>query len=257
MTTFVLPTDHPSANPDTFVSEYNFFDQNTSDHKTLAGEYAVVWYNQADGNTTVPWGSPFRMHPWWSGSVAEAVFALGTERNADKMLGASYAPTLQNMNDWQWSPNMITFNADPAQTTLSTSWHVVRLLSTNLITDTLPVSMDVDLGPLYHVAGKNVDDGTFIFKTAVYNSTGEYPVEVRFEGVGKGAMANLTVLTGADAYASNSVGGEEVVNTTSVVVTAGADGAFVYSLPDLSVAVLRTFPVTNASTVTHVSRGTR
>lgn len=236
-----------SATPDNFVSQFNFFDQNTSDHKTLIGEYATVWYNEADGNSSVPWGSPFRMHPWWGGSVAEAVFTLGSERNADKIIGASYAPTLQNMNNWQWSPNMITFTADPAQTVLSTSWHVIHLLSNAMITTTLPVTMDAKFGPLYHVAGKNEDDGTFIFKTAVYNSTGDYPMSVKFDGVAPCTSANLTVLTATDPYASNSVGGPEVVNTTSYILIAGEDGAFTYDLPDLSVAVLRTSPLTDST----------
>jgi len=32
----------------------------------------------------------FSLYPWWIGSVAEAVFLLGAERNADKILGTTY-----------------------------------------------------------------------------------------------------------------------------------------------------------------------
>lgn len=35
--------------------------------------------------------SPF---PFWIGSVAEAVFTIGSERNADKIIGASYVRLL-------------------------------------------------------------------------------------------------------------------------------------------------------------------
>lgn len=32
----------------------------------------------------------FPVHPWWIGSVAEAVFLLGAERNSEKIIGAAY-----------------------------------------------------------------------------------------------------------------------------------------------------------------------
>lgn len=32
----------------------------------------------------------FSLYPWWIGSVAEAVFLLGAERNADKIIGTTY-----------------------------------------------------------------------------------------------------------------------------------------------------------------------
>lgn len=41
------------------------------------------------------------------------------------------APTLQNMNDWQWSPTLISFDADPAHTTRSTSHHIIKVLILN------------------------------------------------------------------------------------------------------------------------------
>jgi hypothetical protein len=32
----------------------------------------------------------FTLYPFWLGSVAEAVFLLGAERNADKIIGTTY-----------------------------------------------------------------------------------------------------------------------------------------------------------------------
>ena len=53
------------------------------------GEYAVVFWNNANG---VPWGNPFPSFPWWIGSVAEAIFLLGAERNSgeNKVVGVTY-----------------------------------------------------------------------------------------------------------------------------------------------------------------------
>jgi alpha-N-arabinofuranosidase len=82
----------------------------------------------------------FSQYPWWIGTVAEAVFLIGAERNADKVIGSTYvsyfricftrweltmeqAPFMMNLDNYQWSPTMLSFNADPDQTARSTSWH--------------------------------------------------------------------------------------------------------------------------------------
>ena len=53
------------------------------------GEYAAVQPNIPSGGG-VNWNLPKWMFPMWIGTVAEAVFLIGTERNADKMIGAAY-----------------------------------------------------------------------------------------------------------------------------------------------------------------------
>ena len=32
-----------------------------------------------------------------------------------------------NLNNWEWSPTLISFNADSSQTALSTSWHLYNV----------------------------------------------------------------------------------------------------------------------------------
>ena len=56
---------------------------------TFPGEYAAVQPNIPSGGG-VNWNLPKWMFPMWIGTVAEAVFLIGTERNADKMIGAAY-----------------------------------------------------------------------------------------------------------------------------------------------------------------------
>ena len=56
---------------------------------TFPGEYAAVQPNIPSGGG-VDWSLPKWMFPMWIGTVAEAVFLIGTERNADKMIGAAY-----------------------------------------------------------------------------------------------------------------------------------------------------------------------
>lgn len=52
------------------------------------GEIAATEYNNGVG---IDWSDRnFSLYPWWSGSVSEAVFLLGAERNADKVIGTTY-----------------------------------------------------------------------------------------------------------------------------------------------------------------------
>lgn len=56
------------------------------------GEIAATEYNNGVG---IDWGNThFSLYPWWIGSVAEAVFLLGAERNADKIIGTTYVRLL-------------------------------------------------------------------------------------------------------------------------------------------------------------------
>ena len=118
----------------------------------------------------------------------------------------------------------------------------MKLLGNHIITHNLPTTSDTDIGPLYWVAGRSDKTGGHIFKASVYNSTADVPVSVTFEGVKAGTKAQLTVLTGpTDPYGYNDPWTREnVVKTSKQAVTAGANGAFSFKLPPLSVAVLDT-----------------
>lgn len=114
---------------------------------------------------------------------------------------------------------------------------------------TLPAT--ADFKPLYYVAGKNEEKGTLIWKGAVYNTTAgtgkgdAVPVSLPFEGVLARTKATLRVLQGnGDPYAyNNPFTGENIVQSTTTTLEASSDGAFVFSLPELSIAVLETDPL--------------
>ncbi|KAI9935036.1 hypothetical protein ASPWEDRAFT_44615 [Aspergillus wentii DTO 134E9] len=230
---------HLYDEPDNFVTKFNFFDQYTDEHPILLGEIAATQFN--DGGE-INWDDKnFSLYPWWIGTISEAVFLMGAERNADKILGTTYAPFLMNLDSYQWSPTLIAFNADPSQTAKSTSWYLYELLATSHITNTLPTNSSTGFGPLYYVAGLDNSTNSHVFKAAVYNSTAPVPVSLTFSGVDAGTLAELTVLTAGSPFAMNEVGGESNVVVRNVsTVTAGTEGVFEFELPDLSVAILKT-----------------
>lgn len=220
------------STPDTFVSQFGSFDHNTS--KTLIGEYAVVAYNGAEDD---PYGPLRLLFPSWIGAVGEAVFEIGTERASLNVFGDAYAPILQNLNNFQWTPDLIPFTADPTQTVKSTNYHQNSLFSNTRMTTNHNASTTSNFGPAYWVAGENIHTKTHILKAAVYNSTAEVPFTVAFEGLEAGATGSLTVLTAPSPESSSHIGSDMVI-TTHVAVTAGSNG-FVFTLPDLSVTLLK------------------
>ncbi|KAL0943281.1 alpha-N-arabinofuranosidase A [Colletotrichum truncatum] len=223
---------HDYGNPDGAVRNFTLFDNYTLDHKILVGEYGVA----RDNGNEVLW-SNHRLRPWWIASVAEAIFYIGTERNPDKVYGAAFAPLLQNINEFQWRPNMISFNANTSATVRSTSFHVMSLFSQHRLTKVLDVKNSENYGPGYWVAGVNEDANTYVWKGAVYNSTDDQAFNVVFPDANKGSKASLTVLTAPDAFSQNFFDGPDVVQKELLELEAGRNG-FEFTLPQWSVAVL-------------------
>lgn len=218
---------HIYSIPSDLVDKFSYFD-NTS-NKTLIGEYSAWEFT----NMT---RAPF---PYWRGTVAEAIFMLGAERNADRILGTTYAPILQNLNDVQWIPDLVSFTADPAETIYSTSLQMLSLLSGTRIKTTRGVTLEGDgkLGPGYWVGGVDAA-GKGVMKMAVFDSKQPVPFSVKFAGAKAGATAKLTVLTGKGAQSMVDSVGNNVVTTTTRTVRAGGAGRFKFMMEELSVGVL-------------------
>ncbi|PNS19784.1 hypothetical protein CAC42_7751 [Sphaceloma murrayae] len=232
---------HPYREPDELVIEFDRFD---NDIGHIVGEVAATHVN---GAKEPRWEGPLYKYPWWIGAVGEAVSLIGYERNSDRIPGTFYAPVLKNENRFQWPITLIQYTADSKMTTRAVTWYCWSLFAHHPITHTLPTTSEDSYGPLYWGAGKDENrGGALVWKGALYNTTdgGEVPVTVQFEGVQAGSKANLTVLTNSvgDPYRYNDpFTGVNIVNTTTTEVTAGESGAFEFSLPQLSVAVLDTF----------------
>lgn len=82
--------------------------------------------------------------------MAEGVYPLGAERNPNVVKMTAYAPSFTNINNQQWTPNLVTFDANPDETVLSASWYLQRLFSSYRGTETLPiVTEEGDFNPLW------------------------------------------------------------------------------------------------------------
>ena len=99
---------HEYARPNIYATQFGLWDNANRSHPILLGEYATIQPNKADTSEPVDWSGdePRLQYPIWVGAVGEAIYTLGAERNSDVVIGASYAPGFQNLNDFQWAVSL-------------------------------------------------------------------------------------------------------------------------------------------------------
>ncbi|KAG2041110.1 glycoside hydrolase family 51 protein [Suillus americanus] len=194
------------------------------------GEYAVVSTNASD-----IFGTPANGHlvyPNMQGSSGEAAFMTGLERNSDIVFAASYAPLLMNIANYQWSPNLIAFDASNVYP--STSFYTQQLFSLNRGTEYLPSTLPQN-GTLHWSVTRDAPTNTIIIKIANAGTTAEeLSFELPFNGVH--GTGTATVLSGS-ATASNAPEAPNAVKPVTSQIKTGK--SFSYTAPAYSVNVLR------------------
>ncbi|KAF8471745.1 glycoside hydrolase superfamily [Kalaharituber pfeilii] len=91
-----------ACTPQFFKVNFNYFD-----NWNEATGYKVITIFNGVGRFS---------YPPMIAAVGEAIFALAVERNPNVVKLCSYVPLLQNFSRYQWTPDLITFTADPAET---------------------------------------------------------------------------------------------------------------------------------------------
>jgi alpha-N-arabinofuranosidase len=89
-------------------------------------------------------------YPQMIAALGEAVYLLGAEHNPNVVRLSSYAPLLQHRNSTQWTPNLISFEAQQSKTVLSASYWWQWLFGRFRGTQTLPIQIaSGHLNPLF------------------------------------------------------------------------------------------------------------
>lgn len=211
--------EHYYMTPDAMANLSHKYDTyNRSWPNVFAGEYA------ANVGT----------RPTLRSALAEALYMIGFENNADKVKQAAFAPLFNNINGTQWDYDMINFNASHVYGIPS---HVVqRIFAENRPTWT--VSATVTNGSLVtNVAAGVRADGAVIVKLVSYGSQGG---TVRFafdDHLNLDSVANVNMLAGSPD-AENSFAEPTHVAPVVTQAHAAADGSFSLVLPPWSLAVL-------------------
>jgi alpha-L-arabinofuranosidase len=204
--------------PQYFAENAHLFDgASRSGPKVIVGEYATT---QGQPTGTL------------AGAIGEAAFLTGLERNADLVVGASYAPLLVNVNAPSWPTNLIGY--DGLKSFGSPSYWMQDMLSAGHGDHVIGSQVVGGAGTLFQVASQSPGQ-TYV---VVVNDGGtNAPMKLVLNGLSGGARGgSATTLTG-DPTAMNSLAHPTAV--APIVTTLSARGSsFRYTFPANSVTVL-------------------
>ncbi|HET9656091.1 MAG TPA: AbfB domain-containing protein [Kineosporiaceae bacterium] len=225
----VIDDHYYNNDPNAFTgmaTQYDGTDRNGPKH--LVGEYAVT--NGTTGNPTGTLG----------GALGEAGFMTGLLRNADVVVGASYAPALSHISDFQWPTNLIGFDA--ASSYGSPSYYVQQLFGANKGDYVVPTTFAAAPATVTQVATRATDGSVYVH---VVNPTASaVAATVNVAGASTISGGSATVLTG-DPAARNTITAPTTI--APVTSTFTASPGFAYTFPANSLTLLK-FTVTGAVT---------
>ena len=245
--------DHDYQVPQFFINNFRRYEHiPRPTPKVVVGEFSVI--NDDDSYIKNPFSGPRLDYPSVKGAVAESIYRIGFERNSDVIIGGCYAPVLQNVDNTQWTPNLIVFNANVVVKT--TSYLAQKMFGQNLgdlfLNSTATNSTmkhesvrrgeegDGKLGNLYFVATKRTADNTLIVKLANVDPN-DTVVKARVQGSttsSVGIAYTLTAGPGVDpSKAKNTINNPNAISITTAPVAA-TDGAFSVTVPSWGVVVV-------------------
>lgn len=214
----IVDEHYYSNTPAFFASEAHLFDHvSRTGPKILVAEYAAVQ------------GSPTGT---LADALGEAAFLTGIERNADVVIGASYAPLLVNVNAPDWPTNMIGYNGLTSYG--SPSYWVAKMFSDSHGRRVVKATLSGSNRNLTEVASHSPGH-TYV--VLVNNGGAAAKTTVKLVGLAGGARGgNATVLTGNPA-AQNSLADPTLISP-KVSGLRSRGTAFSYTFPAHSVTVL-------------------
>ncbi|KAF8671134.1 Alpha-L-arabinofuranosidase C-terminus [Rhizoctonia solani] len=213
--------------------EYDTYPRNGA--QVFVGEYAVT-----STNPSCIFGPPScgRLeYPTLQGAVAEAAYMTGLERNSDVVFASTYAPTLQNINGHQWTPDVITFDA--GSMVKSASYYAQQMFGSNMGTHVLKTSPAPSASvPLHWVASHDAANKIVYLKasnTGTSSFTGTFALDFPITG-----QSTTTLLTAGAPGTFNTLSNPNAVvpQTSNLNVGSGAT-SFTYNFPPQSVAVFK------------------
>lgn len=214
----ILDEHFYNANPNWFAENaHRFDDTSRSGPKVLVGEYAAT---QGLAAATL------------ADAIGDAAFLTGLERDADVVLGASYAPLLGNVNALNRGGNLIGYNGLSSYG--SPPYYALKMLGTRHGDHVTGSELTSGPGTLFDVASQ---DATHTYIAVVNDGTGAAQTQIRLTGMSPPSGGTATVLTGDPAATNSLAHPNRVTPRTSVLDQLGA--TFTYTFAANSVTVLQ------------------
>ncbi|KAF8713791.1 Alpha-L-arabinofuranosidase C-terminus, partial [Rhizoctonia solani] len=226
--------------------EYDTYPRNGT--QIFVGEYAVT-----STNASCIFGTPAcgRLElPTLQGAVAEAAYMTGIRMSyllppvrlflssrqfAQANTRSADAPTLQNVNGYQWTPDIVSFDA--GSIVKSASYYVQQMFGTNLGTHVLKTAPAPSAAvPLHWVASHDTKKKVVYLKasnTGKAQFTASFALDFPITG-----QSTVTLLSAPIANTSNTLANTDAVvpKTTKLNIASGAT-TLNYTFPAQSVAV--------------------
>ena len=172
--------------------------------------------------------------PNMKAAIGDAVFMAAMERNSDLITMQCYAPLLVNVNERQWRPNLIGYDALNAYG--SPSYHVLRMFSTNVGDEILPATFAKD-SALQGSVTRNGKTG-MLFVKIVNPQAESQNVAIDLKGVKSIATDAEVETLAADPAASNTLAEPTKVTPVKSRIT-GVKPSFTHTVPPNSITVLK------------------
>ena len=166
---------HHYEEPSFFLTQFDKWDNwqeetNNTNVDIFIGEYSVFQIDTPSG--VVNYSAPPDIHisyPRVLSAIAESIYLIGAERNPNIVKLSSYAPSFQNFNWYNWTPNLVAFTANYDETVASVSYYSQKLLASFRGTHTIPVTATTgQINPLWWVA--TIDETLNVVYVKVVNS---------------------------------------------------------------------------------------
>ncbi|KAI0341480.1 glycoside hydrolase family 51 protein [Trametopsis cervina] len=222
---------HVYQTPGWFAENSFYYDSFARDGtKYFEGEYASISTNPNDIFGTPSDGR--LSFPIMQGSAGEAAFMTGLERNSDIVFAASYAPLLQHVNNSQWTPDLISFDA--GSVIKSSSFYVQKLFSLNKGDEYIPSTLPSANGTLFWSVVRSTASNSIIIK--VVNTVGTAaPVTFQLPFRTVASSGTLQLLQGAETACNTPEQPTLVTPVTSKIATGKT---IIYTAPAFSLSII-------------------
>jgi len=169
-------------------------------------------------------------------ALGDAAWMTGLERNSDIIVMASYAPLFINVNPGasQWTPDLIGYDAERSYGSPS---YYAQVMFASKLGNQRPASQIEGGGPRFFYSVTEDTAKKRLYIKLVNASSESQLVKIGFEGAMPGASGKLTVLSGDDTQATNTIDRPaSIVPVEKPLAIAGS--TITYNAPRYSVQIL-------------------
>ena len=236
---------HDYQTPSFFLEHFDFFDNwqeevaPNPNVTVFIGESSVFQYDTPSGYVNFSFPEDIHIfYPNLLSAIGEGVYLLGAERNPNTVRFSTYAPSFANLNWENWTPNLLSFTANPDQTVKSASYYMEQLFAHNHGYETLPLTTTSgDYNPLWWASSIDEADTTVYFK--VINS-GNSSIPLTITADRTLAAANGTTIQAASLQSYNYINNLTEVAPAPIANLPSPSGqTFTWDVPAFSVNVLQ------------------